>query len=119
MVQELVIRELCDICLRVKGEKVDAVWSEEIKVGRLVRVLALCEEDKESTADPFLEALRSWGIKPEREHSHNGNDTGHYACDVPGCRYPPAKTPQGLGSHKWRVHGVHGQSRQASSGDVK
>lgn len=124
MARRVIVETLCDPCL-AKGSEVAA---EELPplplIGNKPRVLALCPDHRAEVYEPLLAMVKEHGqivdIEPATGTTAKARvktatpEAG--SLDCPECRAAETPrsftTPQGLGAHRYRVHGVEAASKQ-------
>ena len=110
----IILKTICDLC---PHEPVDAsTWTISIaRKDKRVDITAdidLCH-DHAGRVEDLAKILEDEGRKPSTERrrkSKRHDSDGGFSCDV--CEFV-SSTPQGLGAHKSRTHGIKGQSDQA------
>jgi len=127
MARQVTIRTLCDVCLNTDTET-DAEELPPLNlVGTKARILALCDEHRTPYDDlvtlvkEFGQTVDIDGQSPVKERvtrkrstssstSSSSDDDGEYQC--PECE-KMFSTPQGMGAHRFRAHGVRSQATAA------
>lgn len=129
MARQVTIRTLCDVCLKDSRE----TEAEELPplnlVGNKPRILALCDEHSKPY-DDLVSLIKDFGqivdidgeppvkeVTPRRPRAASkstptvaANSGGEYEC--PECDNTFG-TPQGLGAHRFRSHGVRSEQTRA------